>query len=240
MYYKLAKLFLLYFDNLNKKKVSSFLVKKNKGRISTLIDVGSHKGESINFFKKNFFVDRIFAFEPDEESFKILKKKIKKFKNIQIYNIAIGDKKGLIKFKRHYDSESSTVVDVNEKSNYFKKKNLYLNFFNSKKKTFYSEKEIKIDSLDNIVDVDEFKLIDLIKIDTEGYDFHVIKGLGKLMQKVKFIYFEHHFHDMLKKDYKYSDVDFFLKKNNFKKVFKTKMFFRKTFEYIYSNNKLDK
>ena len=121
-----------------------------------------------------------------------------------------------------------------------KKKNFYLNFFNSKKKTFYSEKEIKIDSLDNIVDVDEFKLIDLIKIDTEGYDFHVIKGLGKLMQKVKFIYFEHHFHDMLKKDYKYSDVDYFLKKNNFKKVFKTKMFFRKTFEYIYSNNKLDK
>ncbi len=60
------------------------------------------------------------------------------------------------------------------------------------------------------------------------------------MQKVKFIYFEHHFHDMLKKDYKYSDVDYFLKKNNFKKVFKTKMFFRKTFEYIYSNNKLDK
>jgi len=27
-----------------------------------------------------------------------------------------------------------------------------------------------------------------------------------------------------------------MKKNNFKKVFKTKMFFRKTFEYIYKNN----
>ncbi len=239
MYYKLAKLFLLYFDNLKKKKVSDFLVKKNKGKISVLVDVGSHQGESIFFFKKNFFVDRILAFEPDKENFEILKEKTKNFKNLKIYNTAIGNQNGLIKFKKHYDSESSTVVDINEKSNYFKKKNLYLNFFNLNKKKSFSEIVIKINTLDNIIDYNEFKIINLLKIDTEGYDFNVIKGSEKLLKKVKFIYFEHHFHDMLKKDYKYSDVDNYLKKNNFKKVFKIKMFFRKTFEYIYSNNQLD-
>ena len=44
---------------------------------------------------------------------------------------------------------------------------------------------------------------------------------------------------MLKKDYKFAEVDNFLKINNFRKDFKTKMFFRKTFEYIYSNNQLN-
>ena len=238
MYYKLAKLFLSYFDLFNKKKVSNFLTKQNIRKISVLVDVGSHHGESINFFKKNFFVEKILAFEPDNQSFEILKKNIRNIENIKIYNFAVGDQNGSIKFKKHYDSESSTVVHINEKSKYFKRKNLYLNFFNSQKKIFL-EKEIKIKSLDNVIDFDEFKYIDLIKIDTEGYDFHVIKGLGKLMKKVKFIYFEHHFHDMLKKDYTYFEVDNYLKQNNFKKVFKTKMFFRKTFEYIYSNDQLN-
>ncbi len=238
MYYKLAKLFLSYFDSYNKKKVSDFLKKKNNGNITVLLDVGSHHGESINFFKKRFKVLKVLAFEPDKESFEILKKQIEKYNDVKIYNIAIGNKNGTIKFKKHYDSESSTLVHINEESKYFKKKNLYLDFFNFKKKTFL-EKEIEIKSLDNMIDLDEFKFIDLIKIDTEGYDFHVIKGLGQLIKKVKFIYFEHHFHDMLKKDYTFFEVNKYLVQNNFKKVFKTKMFFRKTFEYIYSNTQLN-
>ena len=42
----------------------------------------------------------------------------------------------------------------------------------------------------------------------------------------------------LKKNYTLSDIHYYLSKNNFKKVFKNKMFFRKTFEYIYINNAL--
>ena len=75
MYYKLAKFFLSFFDSFNKKKVSDFLLKKNNGKISVLIDVGSHHGESIIFFKRNFSVDKIFAFEADKDNFNILKKK---------------------------------------------------------------------------------------------------------------------------------------------------------------------
>ena len=136
---------------------------------------------------------------------------------MKIFNIAIGDNNGFVNFKKHYDSESSTVVEINQNSNYYKKKNFYLNFFNFNKSIFPEEK-IKICRLDNIIDSNEFKSIDLLKIDTEGYDFHVIKGLGKLIKKVKYIYFEHHFHDMLKKDYKFTDVDNFLKNNNFKRI----------------------
>ena len=51
------------------------------------------------------------------------------------------------------------------------------------------------------------------------------------------IYFEHHFHNMLDKNYNLSDVHDYLIKNGFKKVFKIKMTFRKTFEYIYNNSK---
>ena len=108
------------------------------------------------------------------------------------------------------------------------------------KKNKFDLQQVEIDRLDNILKNEKIKSVDILKIDTEGYDFHVIKSMGDLLKNVKFIYFEHHFHNMLKKGYNFKDVNSFLKNNNFRKVFKTKMFSRKTFEYIYKNNSINK
>ena len=43
---------------------------------------------------------------------------------------------------------------------------------------------------------------------------------------------------MLRKNYTFNDINNYLVQNNFKKVFKAKMPFRKTFEYIYKNQTL--
>ena len=80
--------------------------------------------------------------------------------------------------------------------------------------------------------------VDLLKIDTEGFEFEVLEGIGNHIKKIKFIYFEHHFDDMLQKSYKLTDIHSFLVKKNFKKVFKIKMSFRKAFEYVYENKEL--
>ena len=45
--------------------------------------------------------------------------------------------------------------------------------------------------------------------------------------------FEHHYDDMIRKDYSFGDIHDLLKKNNFEQIYKYKMPFRKTFEYIY-------
>ena len=79
--------------------------------------------------------------------------------------------------------------------------------------------------------------IDLLKIDTEGYEYNVLKGLKKNHQIIKLIYFEHHYDDMIIKNYKFGDIHQILKKYGFEKIFKTKMLFRKSFEYIYENKK---
>ena len=127
------------------------------------------------------------------------------------------------------------MTEINENSKYFKKKNNLFNPYKSKKK-YFSLTKVKINRLDKILIQDKDKKIELLKIDTEGQDFYVMKGLGTLIKNVNIIYFEHHFHNMLKKNYTLSDVHSFLIKNNFKKAFKNKMFFRKTFEYIYISN----
>ena len=75
----------------------------------------------------------------------------------------------------------------------------------------------------------------MLKIDTEGYEFNVLKGLSKNIKKIKLIYFEHHYDDMIIKNYKFHDINELLKKNGFIMIKKSKMIFRKSFEYIYEN-----
>ena len=78
--------------------------------------------------------------------------------------------------------------------------------------------------------------IDVLKIDTEGYEFSILKGITeKDFKKIRFIYFEHHFDLMIEKEYKFKDIDQLLKKNNFSQKLKIKMKFRKSFEYIYES-----
>ena len=77
--------------------------------------------------------------------------------------------------------------------------------------------------------------IDILKIDTEGFDTNS-QRLGEKLNKTKYIYFEHHFDDMINKEYKFTNIHDYLTTFNFKKVLKMKMAFRKSFEYIYKNN----
>ena len=75
--------------------------------------------------------------------------------------------------------------------------------------------------------------IDLLKIDTEGYELEVLKGLEEFISRVSVILFEHHYDNMIKKGYTFSDIHHLLKNNNFYRIFKIKMPFRRSFEYVY-------
>ena len=77
--------------------------------------------------------------------------------------------------------------------------------------------------------------IDLLKIDTEGYELNILKGLNLSYDRVKLIYFEHHYDDMILKNYKFRDINKLLANYGFKKIMKNKMLFRKSFEYLYEN-----
>ena len=235
MFLNLTKLILSFFDLLDRKKILNYFKRNIKGQLKCCIDVGAHHGETIKLFNKAFIIERILAFEPSQKNFEILSEKNKNIKNLEILNIGLGEKKEILNFKQHVESQSSTLVKINDESNYYKRKNFYLNFFNKNKIQFY-DVQVKVDRLDNILNSKKIQYVDILKIDTEGYDFNVIKGLGEHIKNIKYIYFEHHFHNMLIKDYTLSNIHSYLEKNNFKKVFKKKMYFRKTFEYIYLNS----
>ena len=204
--------------------------------INQVIDVGAHRGEFIIKYCKKNNVKNAISFEPNPEIFKMLHSKtreLRKKKILQIFNFGIGSEKTNKILNINLDSASSSINNLNKNSDYFKKKYRILNLF--KNKEVSKPLKIQIINLDLLLEDLKIKHVDLLKIDTEGYEFNILKGITNNLHNVKAIYFEHHFDDMIMKDYKLSDIHNFLKKNNFKKFFKVKMSFRKSFEYIYYN-----
>ena len=94
--------------------------------------------------------------------------------------------------------------------------------------------EVPVDSIKNIMLENNHTHIDLLKIDTEGFELNVIKGFERSIKKVDLVIFEHHYDLMIKKTYTYSDINRYLINSGFHLKYKFKMPFRKTFEYIYS------
>ena len=97
-----------------------------------------------------------------------------------------------------------TLKRILIKINYQKKIKIYKNFITSKKKIgflvgpvgqkFIHSKFNKIEnqiSLDDFIDVNCIKNLELIKIDTDGYDYDVLKSGNKNIKKFKpIIFFE--------------------------------------------------
>ena len=225
-----------FLDKGNKKKVINFFKLKLDKQKIRIIDIGAHKGETIDLFIENFNVKKIYAFEPNPKVFDFLKKKIKRknIKRIILFNIGLGKKKEKKKLLVFNESSSSTFHAIDKNTNYYKRKKFFLSPFS---KVLVSSKFlVDIYPLSEIFKKNKISKIHILKIDTEGYEFNILKGLTKqLLKKINFIYFEHHYDLMIKKNYNFYDINSFLLKNNFKLKFKLKMKLRKTFEYIYEN-----
>jgi FkbM family methyltransferase len=233
---------LKYFDLFYQLKMFKFLKKKGFSKFEIFFDVGAHRGETIKLFTKNFKIEKIYSFEPSKINFDYLKKNSLNFsetkKNVQIIteNFAFGDKNNDIKIKHLSESSSSTINEIDTNSKYFKKKSFLL--YNNQDNKFYKEENtIQKKLCDYILD-NNISKIDFLKIDTEGYEMKVLLGLEKEFKKISIIMFEHHFNDMIVKNYKFRDINNLLRVNNFIQIYKYKMPFRKTFEYIYARKDL--
>lgn len=228
---------LKYFDYYYQIKLFNFLKKNNFKDFEIFFDIGAHEGESIILFSKNFNIKRMFSFEPSPLNFKKLSQNKRfiqnKFQDLEINleNYALGSEKKKILMKQLSETSSSTINNIDQNSNYFKKKNAFLNL--KKNENFIEEVEINQITLFDYLEQKKIFKIDFLKIDTEGYEFNVLAGMGKYLQNVNLIMFEHHYHDMLVKNYSFGDIHDLLKKNNFSQIYKYKMSFRKTFEYVY-------
>ena len=145
-----------------------------------IIDVGASDGIASKFFLKKLNVANILCYEPNIPYVKILKKM--KNKNLKVYSYGIGEKDEKYKvyyprykfFKKNLDLVTYTFYSKKDLENQI---NLDFKF---KKNIQIIEKEIFLKKIHKL----NFK-ISLIKIDVNGHELSVIKGLRNIIKKDK-------------------------------------------------------
>ncbi len=226
-------------DFFYQKKKYAFLKKKILKDINIFIDVGAHHGDTINEFLEIFSIKKIYAFEPSKENFTKLKIKVAEIEKnksvkIEISPFGLGEKNYILPLNEIADGVSNTFNNLNVNSKYFRKKKFITTLFGIKK--FIKNKvPTRIIRLKEFMEQENIDKIDFMKIDTEGFEYNILLGLEENIKKVEFILFEHHYDNMIIKNYNFSDIHKLLSNNGFQKIFKTKMPFRKSFDYIYEN-----
>ncbi|RPI18816.1 MAG: FkbM family methyltransferase [Ignavibacteriae bacterium] len=140
---------------------------------STILDIGANIGIITTVFSKRFKKGRIFSFEPIKENFDILTNIIKIFrlKNVTAYNVALGD-------------ETKTIKMIMPIINKVKKQGL-CHIQNSENDSSEGiEYTVELKELDKLREFQNIT-IDAIKLDVEDYEYFVLKGGKKLIQKDK-------------------------------------------------------
>ena len=233
---KTIKKFFQIIDSISQKKNIYYIKKKLGNNIQTIIDVGANEGESILEFNKSFQINKIYSIEPNLTTFQELKKK--NFNNVEVFNFAASDTEGEDKLKIGYLSSMSTLNAINKDSFYTKIKSFIIWLTSRKFSIYKKEIIIKKVRLDHFVKTQNIGIVDLIKIDTEGHEFNVIKGLGDYITNVKMILFEYHEDNSIIKNYTKDDINNYLFSKNFVRLSKVKMKFRNINEYIFINKNL--
>ena len=115
MYFiNLIRFTLNFFDNFQQKKIINFFKKKLNTDL-IIIDVGSHYGETVKLFFKNFKVKKVHCFEASPNNYEILSKNIKRagLNDFCLLNmLALGSSKMESHIKQTKESSSSTIIKV--------------------------------------------------------------------------------------------------------------------------------
>jgi FkbM family methyltransferase len=178
--------------------------KDNIGKKPIIFDVGANDGQSIERFSSMFPKSTVHSFEPIKECYEKIFN-IYNRKNIIINNFALGDKDCERIFHVNKNSYTSSFFKINKK---------YAELVNYDQINKSEKKKIK--TLDGYVNLHKIKKIDILKIDTQGYELNVLKGGKKsLKDKIKFIELELTLADYYKKKINFYEIDKVLSKNNF-------------------------
>ena len=137
------------------------VIKKCLSKNDVFVDVGANIG-LMSIFASNIagYNGIVYSFEPEPETFMILKKNIKinKINNIRAYNIGLGERqyKSLIFTNPYAGRGSASLIESSKQKN-------------SKKYEVYIEK------LDEFILRHNIKNIRMLKVDVEGWEYECCK-----------------------------------------------------------------
>tara|TARA_Y100000589_G_scaffold302172_1_gene313545 strand:- start:4654 stop:5406 length:753 start_codon:yes stop_codon:yes gene_type:complete len=176
---KLFKIEIQRYSKFNDSEVFFREILKRKD-INIVYDIGANIGLFSLFLRDINYKQKIICFEPVQEAYSQLKKNLKNY-DVKIHPpSAIGDLSGNININVSINTGCSSILPMLDSHKRISKKSYYK-----------SVEEVKLITLDEIYK-DYLKKDSrlLLKIDTQGYEFNVLKGARKTLEKCEIILIE--------------------------------------------------
>jgi FkbM family methyltransferase len=145
------------------------MILDNLNENDVFYDIGANTGYlSMIAAKKVGPLGKVYAFEPMDRNISFLNEHIhiNLINNIFVFDMAVSDKRGIVRFSLDNNQSANTYVEESLK---FKNVNNY--------------KDVLTESLDSLFFKNEITVPKLIKIDVEGAEYDVLKGAKEILQK---------------------------------------------------------
>jgi len=172
----------VYFNNINTFGILDKNLRELNGirkglylNSDCFIDVGAHIGLKSLIYHSVNKKSLCLAFEPTNDTYRLLQKNTEGIKNLYIFNFALGEDE--CEKKIYFDQKHLDVASLN--SNHF--------FLLNKKKNDIKEHTVKIKRLDDFEKYFRDKKKIFLKIDAECYEEKILIGAYKTLYKVKYL-----------------------------------------------------
>lgn len=202
-----------YFKKFDREKILKYLIKEKN---PVIFDVGANIGTSLAEFKGWWPESMVHCFEPQEECWDLLEKEAAQYPadetiiNKHAVGSFINDK------AKFYSHEITSGQSGFNKINTNSLDSIHLKELNGSdevedyKETLNHERLVKISRLDDYMKSTEIKNVNLLKIDTQGYEPEVLDGMGQQLSHVDVVLTELMFYDYYERSLSFSDIEKFL------------------------------
>jgi FkbM family methyltransferase len=189
-------------DDLNLARILA----KYGDRLSTLIDIGAHKGAFTRMATTLFDLDTVICVEPDAALHDSLRKNVPQAAILIPEALSVSE--GTAQFYVHPDQSMSSLVPVGEE---FDALNPYYG------KSEIEQTEIKTRTLDSLIELlpGSAKRNVLLKIDVQGHEMDVLRSGKEMLSRSSVVVCEYTFWRGYQKTYDLRDLVDWLSNNGF-------------------------
>ena len=156
-----------YYDTL-----VPLLIRRVLGPADTFVDVGANRGVHTLFAARHLVEGRVVAYAPNPQTCEILRThlSLNGLRNVEAHNLGLGDRDGTLDLQLFGDDAPSgcSFIDKGE----------------SAVKQVFS---VPVRRLDELLPRELFAGRTLVKIDTEGFDHNVVRGMGALLDHERLV-----------------------------------------------------
>lgn len=164
-----------------------------------VFDVGANIGQTTLRIRRSLPGAAIHAFEPSPKAFDQLIRHFGRSDSMELNNVAVGPISGTALFHENETSELSSLLRPRDWG-------------------CWKESMVPTIRLDNYCRDRRIRIIDVLKVDTQGFDLEVIKSAGSMLENINLIMMEIIFNKMYPHSATVGEIFEFLGDNGFQLV----------------------